>query len=61
MKTKRGTEAPGQVMQGAPRSHIRGSNSDDCEQDGKAGGPGAEGEEMKTYMGCQDGIPYDPI
>ena len=30
-------EAPSKEMQYAPRSHIMGSDSDDYEQDGKAG------------------------
>ena len=41
-------EAPGKEMQGAPCTRMGGSDSDDYEQDGKAGRPGLEGEEMKT-------------
>ena len=43
------TEAAGQETQGAPSARIRGSNSDDYEQDGKASRPGLECEEMKTF------------
>ena len=59
--TPRGDEAPGKEMQSAPSARIRWRNSDDCKQEGKAGGPGPEREEMKRHNECSEGIPYDPI
>ena len=42
----RDAENASEEMQGAPCASMRG-NSDDREQDGKAGGPGLESEGMK--------------
>ena len=53
-------EAPGKEIQAAPCTRIRGSNSDDYEQDGKTSGPGIGGEGVKTWD-VKKGIPYDAI
>ena len=57
----RDAEAPGQEMQGAPCSHIRGSNSDDYEQNGNASGPGLRALRNENIKGSGEGLPHDPI
>ena len=44
----RDTETPSQEIQSVPPAGISRSNSDDYEQNGKAGRPGLEHDEMKT-------------
>ena len=53
--TKHDGEAPSHEMQGTPCAHMRGSNSDDYEQDGKAGGPKLECEETKKRDAVEKG------